>query len=275
MPSTPSKKRVREAFDRAAITYDGAAIVQRRIVDRLLEALPLDTPAPQHILDAGCGTGYAARRLRQYWPAARITGVDFAPAMLNHARHETDLCLAADIEDLPCANAQIDLWWSSLSIQWCRSEAVFREAARVLKPGGHLALSTLGPDTFHELRSAFASVDTYRHTLHFSSPEEISSALEQAGFANLCLQRETQTVHYPDLKSLLHSVKAIGAHNIGNGARNGMMGRQSWQALEAAYEKHRQAQGLPASYDVLLCYASNEKAPHRDRRNAHARDQHI
>ena len=70
------------------------------------------------------------------------------------------------------------------------------------------------------------------------------------------MQRETHTLHYPDLKTLLRAVKAIGAQNVGAGGRSGMMGRGAWQQLEAAYEAQRQSAGLPASYDVILAYAS-------------------
>ena len=81
-----------------------------------------------------------------------------------------DACLAADIEALPFATQRFDAWWSSLSVQWCDPARVFAEAARVLRPQGRLAVSTLGPATFHELRSAFSTVDRYRHTLPFSAP---------------------------------------------------------------------------------------------------------
>ena len=67
------KQRVRESFDRAAATYDAAAVVQRRVCDRLLEALR--DAAPAHILDAGCGTGYGAQCLRLRFPAAHIASI--------------------------------------------------------------------------------------------------------------------------------------------------------------------------------------------------------
>ena len=249
------KQRVRESFDRAATTYDGAAVVQRRVCERLLDELdPVMTP-PIILLDAGCGTGYGARLLRQRWPEAHITGVDFAPTMLSLAQHEADACFTADIERLPFANASFDLWWSSLSIQWCDNDTVFCEAARVLRPNGRLAVSTLGPNTFHELRDAFSGVDQHRHTLPFSDPDAVSASLARAGLRNISLRREKHAVHYPNLKTLLRSVKDIGAHNVGEGARSGMMGRHAWQQLEAAYEQHREAAGLPASYDVILAYA--------------------
>lgn len=259
MHRLPAKQRIRASFDRAAASYDGAAVLQRQVCKQLLDGLDnlksLPTASAPAILDAGCGTGYGARLLRSRWPAARLTLADFAPAMLDLARDTADACLAADIEALPCRAQSFDLWWSSLSIQWCDAAAVFAEAARVLRPHGRLAVSTLGPGTFNELRSAFDTVDRYRHTLPFSETAVIEDALHTAGFQRIALHRATLCTHYPDLKTLLRAVKAIGANPLGSGARNGMMGRSAWQALEAAYEKQRTPNGLPASYDVILAYA--------------------
>ena len=272
-PSTKSlKSRVRDSFDRAANTYDTAALVQRRVCQRLLDAL--DVPQPTRILDAGCGTGYGARLLRARWPGVKITNADFAPAMLALARASgqrsddgdesydgdvRDTYCAADIEHLPFAAASFELWWSSLAIQWCSAATVFAEAARVLRRGGTLAVSTLGPRTFVELDDAFAGIDAHRHTLPFCDPATIAEALAHAGFSDVRVQRETHAVHYPDLKTLLRAVKAVGAHNVGSGARSGMLGRRAWQRVEAAYEAHRSAAGLPASYDVILAHAIKKR----------------
>ena len=48
-----------------------------------------------------------------------------------------------------------------------------REAHRALRPNGLVAVASLGPATFHEMRHAFAEVDDYRHTLNFHSENEI------------------------------------------------------------------------------------------------------
>ncbi|MDR0577835.1 MAG: malonyl-ACP O-methyltransferase BioC [Candidatus Accumulibacter sp.] len=250
------KRRVRDAFDRAAASYDEAAVVQRRVRGRLLEELAWNGGgAPGNVLDAGCGTGGGAERLRRRWPGVHVTGIDFAPAMLAVAREKLDSRLAADIENLPFADGSFDLWWSSLSIQWCDAPAVFAEAARVLRPGGRVAFSTLCPETFAEVRAAFAGVDPHRHTLPFDEPEAIRRALEAAGLRGVRLIRERHAAFYPDLKTLLRSIKDIGAHNVGEGGRAGMMGRAAWRRVEAAYERFRAPSGLPASYDVLLGYA--------------------
>ena len=255
MPPVLTRQRVRESFDRAAASYDEAAIVQRQVCQLLLDDF---RPAaiPDSILDAGCGTGYGIRLLQHRWPAAQIVAVDFAPAMLAAARRSVALCVAADIEALPCRDACCSTWWSNLTVQWCDPEAVCREAHRVLRPHGELALSTLGPATFAELREAFASIDQHRHTIGFSEPETIAEALRRAGFAGIRLHRQTVSQHYPDLGSLLRAVKDIGANAVGNGARSGMLGRRAWQRVQAAYERHRASDGLPARYDVILAYGN-------------------
>ncbi len=253
-PLQSLKQRARASFDRAAASYDAAAIVQRRACDMLLGSLNPETP-PARILDAGCGTGFGARILRQRWPQAHITGADFAPTMVERARPAMDACFTADIERLPMPAQCFDLWWSSMSIQWCDTNAVFAEARRVLCPGGWLAVSTLGPNTFHEIREAFSSIDAYRHTLRFSAPDAIAAALDSAGFTQIELWRERCAIYYPDLKTLLRAVKAIGAQNVGEGGRGGMMGRAAWHKVESAYERFRTAEGLPASYDILFAYA--------------------
>lgn len=255
--SLPDKHRIRTAFSRAAVSYDAAAVLQREVCRQLLDMLRASNAQhmPADILDAGCGTGYGARLLASEWPSARLAAADFAAAMAQKTASTTAAACVADIESLPFRNQAFDLWWSSLTVQWCDPRHVFAEAVRVLRPQGRLALSTLGPGTYAELRQAFAGIDHHRHTLDFSEPAPLAAAAETAGLAQLQIVRRTITLHYPDLKTLLGAVKAIGANALGDGRRSGMMGKAAWQALSAAYEAQRTADGLPASYDVILLTA--------------------
>lgn len=255
MGDLPPKQRIRDSFDRAAVSYDAAAVLQRRVCDLLLAGFA-PHPAPVRVLDAGCGTGYGAQVLSARWPAAQIVALDFAPAMLLRARREAELCVAADVECLPFTEGRFAAWWSNLTVQWCDLDRTFGEARRVLSPGGHVALSTLGPQTFKELREAFRGIDGHRHTLSFSEPEEVHEALRRAGFHHFDLQRKPIIIHYPDLKALLRAVKDIGANSVGQGARGSLFGREAWQRVQAAYEQFREPSGLPARYDVILVYAT-------------------
>jgi malonyl-CoA O-methyltransferase len=248
----PSKARIRQSFERAASSYDGAAEIQRRICTQLAEDLPAIMPA--RLLDAGCGTGFAQADLQARFPDAHRVGLDLSPAMLQ--RVSTPCCrIAGDLEHLPLADASLDLYWSSLAVQWCDLATALSEAHRTLRPAGLVALASLGPATFHELRHAFADVDNYRHTLSFHGPDEIWKIALGIEFSTVNIKKGTKVSHYPDFKTLLRAVKAIGANQLGDGRRPSLMSRAAYGRAEAAYEQLRTSIGLPLTYDVIYLYA--------------------
>jgi malonyl-CoA O-methyltransferase len=250
----PSKRQVRQSFNKAASTYDGAAKVQRWVSARLIGGLP---PAliPAIILDAGCGTGFGLEMLGLRFPAARRIALDFSPAMLSRIK-QLEFGLCGDIERIPLQDEVAGLYWSNLTAQWCDPYALSREAWRVLWPNGTLAISSLAHGTFHEIEETFAQIDDYRHILPFQSEEDWRAALERAGFRDLQIHTESCVAHYRDLRSLLKAIKSIGANQLGACRRPSLMGRQTWRKLETLYETRRTARGLPITYQVILCYAS-------------------
>ncbi len=261
-PVLPAKHRIRQAFDRAATRYDDAADVQREMSDRLAAYLAqadldLDLDA---IVDAGCGTGYSARWLAQRWPQARLALLDFAPAMLEVARiqHLGATVICADIEALPFADGCFAGYWSSLAWQWNDPRRCLTEAARVLEPGGFLAIATLGADNFPELRHAFAEADDYSHVLDIPSPEHLLADCRTAGWTVRVWERCLVRRHYPDARTALRSVKTVGAREVER-RRPTPLSRGAWQRINARYEQLREAAGLPLSYDGVWLVATKVK----------------
>lgn len=249
----PAKARIRQSFERAAPTYDSAAEIQRQICSQLVGSLPTGLHA-EHLLDAGCGTGYALGLLQKRFPEARLLALDFASAMLACIPPPCQR-LVGDLEHLPLIAGSVDLYWSSLAVQWCALPTVLSEAHRVLKVQGQIAIASLGPKTFHQLRRAFAAVDAHQHTLNFHSVDEITRLAQAAGFMTVKVENSPKIAYYPDFKSLLLAVKAIGANQLGSGRRSGLLSRSAFAQAEAAYETLRTEYGLPLTYDVITLTA--------------------
>lgn len=261
------KRQVRRSFERAAQTYDRAAVLQRRVCDLMLARLDSIKPDPAVILDAGCGTGYGSRRLWLRYPNAHVIALDIARAMLEKARskflsEQTRLrfrgdtaYVGADAEQLPLKGNCVGLAWSSLALQWCTLSRVFAEIHRVLAPGGLFMFSTFGPGTLKELRGAFADADGYTHVNRFPGTDEVAVSLVRHGFTAPQLTTEFFTLSYEDVAGVMRDLKAIGAHNLNRGRCRGLAGKSAWRRAASNYETLRGNGKLPATFEVVHGYA--------------------
>lgn len=249
------KSKVSAAFDHAADGYDAMAQFQHQVCEQLATTLFKKQAGmkPMRILDGGCGTGYGASLLRQNWPEALVLGCDLAPEMARKTLARGVACVCGDLERLPFADASFDLVWSSLALQWCQPALAYPELQRVLAPGGLLIFSTLGPNTLHELESAFAGIDAHRRVLPFTAATEVNAALAAAGFERMKMKSENWITRHSDFKALLATIRGIGANQTGGNRRRSMMGKTAWQTAQTRYEALRDGDGqLPATYEVVF-----------------------
>ncbi len=249
----PDKRQVAESFSRAAASYDSVAALQRAVGSELLARLPVEL-SPRRWLDLGSGTGYFSCALARRFPAAEGLALDIAEGMLRHARPSGGArhFVVADAECLPLQPARCDLLFSSLALQWCADfAAVLGEAHRVLRPGAILAFSSLCVGTLQELRDSWQAVDGFVHVNRFRRFDDYQRLCAASGLEILLLDSQAQVLHYPDLRSLTHELKALGAHNLNPGRPGGLTGRARMRALLDAYERFRQPRGLPATYQVV------------------------
>lgn len=264
------KARVRASFDRAAKTYDAAAVLQAEVRQRMLDRLNLIKISPELILDAGCGTGHASQALGKRFKQSRVVALDIALGMLRQTAQQQSLMrrllgrqasICADIEQLPLASQSVDLLWSNLAIQWCNDlDAAFSEMHRVLQPEGLLMFSTFGPDTLKELRQASASDPAHVHVSRFIDMHDIGDAIVRAGFSAPVLDVEHFTLTYNDVVAVMRDLKAIGAHNAADGRPRGLLGKGFLQQLTENYEQFRLAGKLPATFEVVYGHAWKPEA---------------
>jgi malonyl-CoA O-methyltransferase len=252
---------VRKSFDKAARTYDQAAGVATEIRNRLLERLDIVKLQPKAILDLGAGTGHSSKALRHRYRGAEVIALDLSPGMLAQAeRRQTWLRrfdpVIADAHRLPVKDASVELVFSNLMLEWCHDpDAVFQEIRRVLKPGGLLTFTTLGPDTLRELREGWRKIDPHTRVHRFIDMHDLGDALMRAGLAEPVMDTERLTVTYPDVDALMHELTASGSGNVAHGRSRGLTTKARLKALREAVRTEPQAGALPVSVEVVYGHA--------------------
>jgi len=129
---------VADGYDGWAMTYDGEDNGCFPMRDDVLAPM-LDRLAPGRVLDAACGTGAVARQL--VGRGHDVVGVDISEAMLARARKAVPegRFLAGDLTGLPLPDRDVDHVVCSLALAHVGDlRPFFAEAARVMRPGGHL-----------------------------------------------------------------------------------------------------------------------------------------
>ena len=265
----PEARAARRAFERA-VGFDEACVVHDETRRRLLERLDLIRLEPRVVVDLGCATGRGALALAQRYPAARVLAVDSSAAMLRAARARCApvpaiSALRGDAEHLPLRAESAQLIIANLVLPWCRPQALFAEAARVLEPGGALLFATLGPDSLDEVRRAWAAVDTALHVHAAFDMHDVGDLAVAAGLAEPVLDVDRIEVTYDRVASLVRDLRACGAVNVAGGRRRGLTGARRWRAFERGLAGNGNASRFGVTVEIVLGLAFGSGARPADR----------
>jgi ubiquinone biosynthesis O-methyltransferase len=174
------------------------------VTDRLERALILDLAgnvAGLRVLDIGCGDGDLALELWER--GAIVTGIDASQEMIDAARMRAKnqkAAIAFEVaaaEHLPLASEQFDIVVAVTILCFVKDPApVFREIARVLRPGGRLVIGELGRwsswAVARRVRAWCGSALWYR--ARFRSNRELRGLVERVGLA---VERVRGSIYYP------------------------------------------------------------------------------
>ena len=253
----PDRRAALVRLRRASTTFDDADAVHSEARTRLLSRLPLFKLDPRRILDLGAATGKASPELAALYPDARILAMDLCRHMATRAqarcrRLERAAAITGDAERMPVRDGSIDLVFANLLLPWCDPGEVFLEAARVLRDGGLLLFTTVGPDTLGEVRHAWSEVDDGLHVHGFSDMHDLGDLASRSGLAEPVLDIDRLTVTYPDIGELVSDLRACGATNVAHGRRTQLTGRSRWRAFCEQLESQRTSAGLAISVELIF-----------------------
>ena len=254
------KHKVAQSFGRAAVTYDSAAQIQKWSGEQLIDGLNRHK-SPKSIVDLGCGTGWHSCLLKQQFPQAQVTGVDFSSEMLEYANAHQAVSginwLCSDAEDLALEDSSQDLIFSNFALQWCNNPSPsLQEIFRLLKAEGQFHFAVPGTKTLWELREVWSTIDKDVHINRFFSMNQWQTALEEAGFSHIELTSTNKVEMQATVKDLLMNLKTVGATNHNSGKNKHLTGKNHIKRLYDGYQTFQTAQGtFPVTWDIISGYA--------------------
>jgi malonyl-CoA O-methyltransferase len=255
----PRPSNVCATFDRVAERYNLHAALEQEVSSRLLERLEFQRLVPQRIADLGAGTGHSARALKRQFPRAEVIALDVSLAMCRKAQQESGFFrplrpVCADLAQLPLAGRCADLLFSNLAMQWRTDFAALAAGfRRVLKTGGLLVFSTLGPGSLQEFQRlrelAGQDQSAIPPVRSFPDMHDIGDALLAAGFAEPVVDSQIITTEYRDFARLLADLEWTGASSH-------FVDWPQWTAasdsLATRYEQMRRQGSLPVTWEIVF-----------------------
>ena len=245
-----AKDQIARQFSRAAETYDHSALLQHTMANRLIDRL-FEEPANQgfkerrQLVDLGCGTGWALGKIANH-TEFDLTAVDIAPGMIEVAMQRVPEATfhCCDLEETNLTADFADVVFSNAAIQWCHLESALAEIKRICKPGGRVLLSTFGPGTCQEIKSAWQQVDEKNQRVHeFCSPNLLEAEMMEIGFENVQVESELHELLFDSVHELLQSLKQIGATNASSTRQRGLLGTKKYRAFQEVLEEQLRSDG--------------------------------
>ncbi len=174
-----------------AATYDRVADPMTRWGSVVIGRLPLS--GEERVLDAGCGSGRVTEVLAARLPRGSVVALDGSPSMIEAARVRLARFggrieyVVADLgQPLPITDP-VDAILSTATFHWVPDhDALFRNLAAVLRPGGRLVAQCGGAGNIESIRQVLGRIgDGWLGESHFETAEDTAGRLANAGFTDI------------------------------------------------------------------------------------------
>ncbi|WP_445945933.1 methyltransferase domain-containing protein [Shewanella sp.] len=264
-----------ECFSKAAKHYKQHDVLQRLTAIRLQKNANLSG----RLLDVGAGPGtcFAA-----FSDIKQVIALDIAQGMLEtlSARFKDYHTVCCDVQRITLADDTVDSLYSNLALQWCTDlPRAAAELARVSVRGAecHLSIVAAGSlpeleclgfrtNSFMSLAEIIKAVTGINQTENDRVKQSQSHDLTAKTWQVLDASIEQTQVYFNDLRSMLYSIKGVGAsaqsklasHTLpGETTRadlllnsTAVMSKSQWQRRLKLAETMRTEQGLPLTYQI-------------------------
>jgi ubiquinone/menaquinone biosynthesis C-methylase UbiE len=176
----------------------------------------------QQVLDVACGTGVVARKaVRLVGQSGRVVGLDVNEGMIRAAEYfaklqgiDTIEWLQGNAASMPFGDAEYDVILCQQGVQFCPDPlATLREMARVMIPGGRLAISTWRElrrypcfTAFTDVLEAFfgkESMNFVHASFSLADGDRLRDLVNNAGFHNVHIRLEVKMARYPSLEEFI------------------------------------------------------------------------
>jgi malonyl-ACP O-methyltransferase BioC len=195
-------------FTRAAKKYNQNAILQKIVATNLVEFCSNKINHTQNICDLGSGTGF----LYDLFISDNISyknffQLDLSAAMLAESNHH--LNINSDILHLPIKNNKIDIFISSLAMQWVVDlDKAFLEIKNSLTEDGYFIFSIISRGSLPNIRAKIS--DNSLKINNFISKNHLKDIVSKY-FSVISIKEENIMINYDSYYDILRSIKNIGA----------------------------------------------------------------
>ncbi len=215
---TTWKDGIVQRFDRSAQTYEANAGCQREIALQLRDRLREEAiPQGAKVLEVGCGTGFLTTAILGDLAECQWLATDISPRMLAFCAARMDPRVTLRVMDGEFPDLEVkdfDLVVSSMAVQWFHDlGAGLGRLHELVRPGGLLAVTTLGSETFHEWRELCFAAGGEASEPGYATEAELQQRLG----CDAEVHRQTWPVPFDDLQGFLHHLKSIGARTAATG----------------------------------------------------------
>jgi SAM-dependent methyltransferase len=171
------------------------------------------------LLDVGCGPGLAAQIAARC--GAHVAGLDAAEASLEIARERTPEgdFRAGEMEDLPWTDNTFDVVTGFNAFQYAADVVnALREARRVVRPGGRVAMAVWGRAEDCETGATITALSQFLPPpppgapgpFALSAPGRVEGLLQQAGLVPLASGEVDCPYEFPDLETAMRGSMSSG-----------------------------------------------------------------